>query len=53
MDINYELVRQNRKTVSIQIDNGRVVVKAPVKYPESEIEIFVYKKMKWIKKQSI
>lgn len=48
--MDYQLVRQNRKTLAIQIDSGRVVVKAPMKYPESQIDAFVYKKKKWIEK---
>ena len=48
--MDYQLIRQNRKTLAIQIDDERVVVKAPLKYPESEIDIFLYKKRKWIEK---
>ena len=46
--INYTLVRAKRKTVSIRIRNGSVEVRAPLKYPLSEIDRFVSLKEKWI-----
>lgn len=50
MAIEYEIIFQKRKTVSIQINNGEVIVKAPMKYPKREIQAFVDKKEGWIKK---
>ena len=50
MSIEYELIRSKRKTVSIQIDTGKVIVKAPMRYPQYEITKFVKTKEKWISK---
>jgi predicted metal-dependent hydrolase len=50
MTIDYKIINQKRKTLSIQIDNGEVIVKAPMRYPNREIRAFIDKKEKWIQK---
>ena len=46
-----EIVRSNRKTVGIQIrSDGRVVVRAPMKLPEAELEEIIRKREDWIRK---
>ena len=46
-----EIVRSNRKTVGIQIKpDGRVVVRAPAKLPQGELEEIIRKREDWIRK---
>ena len=50
-NIGYELVRSNRRTVSIQVNGaGDVVVRAPMRLAKREIDKFVVEKADWIKK---
>lgn len=45
----YELIRSNRKTLSIQITaDARLVVRAPLRMPKREIDGFVLQKQSWI-----
>jgi predicted metal-dependent hydrolase len=46
--INFELIRQKRKTISIHIKDNKVVVKAPLYYPADKINAFVQSKENWI-----
>ncbi|MCL2399945.1 MAG: M48 family metallopeptidase [Defluviitaleaceae bacterium] len=46
--IEYSLTHSKRKTVGIYIRDGKVEVRAPLKYPKSEIDQFVASKEKWI-----
>lgn len=47
--IPYELVRSNRKTISLRIaDDGSIVVRAPRRCPRSYIDSFVSSKADWI-----
>jgi len=48
MTVEYKLIRSKRKSVSIHIENGKVIVRAPRIYPVYEIEKFIHKKEKWI-----
>ncbi len=51
MKIPYEIIRSDRKTVAIQIrPGGRVVVRAPRRFPKAEIEKFVAEKENWIRR---
>lgn len=44
-----EIVRSGRKTLAIEIKgDGRVIVRAPVKMPNAEIQRFVQEKAHWI-----
>jgi len=53
--VQYQLIRSNRKTLSIQIDsNASIVIRAPQKLSINKIEEFVNDKSNWIaKKQSL
>ena len=51
MKIEYEVVRSKRRTVGIQIKNGRVTVRAPLRAPTREIERIVEKHLPWIEKR--
>jgi len=46
----YVVVRTNRKTIAIYIRNGQVVVRAPLKMPQADIDHFVTSKAAWINK---
>jgi len=44
----YTLTRSNRKTISIQVRDGAVTVRAPFFCPKSEIDRFILAKSDWI-----
>lgn len=47
----YELIRSNRKTIAIQIKgDGQVVVRAPLRMSNAEVERYVSSKAEWIQK---
>lgn len=49
MDRKIELIRSKRRTLAIQVtSDGRVVVRAPIRYPVSEINRFIGEKADWI-----
>lgn len=51
IDIEIEVRRSNRKTMALEITrDAKVIVRAPVRMPQSEIERFVGEKSDWIKK---
>lgn len=52
MDIPYTLTRSKRQSLSIQIKQGQVMVKAPVGYPVARIEQFLAQKKDWITQHS-
>ena len=48
---NYELIRSNRKTIALQIKgDGRIIVRAPLRMVDRDIQRFVASKTEWIKK---
>lgn len=51
MNIKYEIIRSDRRTMAIQIRaDGKVVVRAPKRLPQREIQRFVEEKEQWILK---
>lgn len=46
----YEIIRSNRKTISLQIKGGNLIVRAPVRATKKEIDAFVKKHEGWISK---
>lgn len=46
--IPYTLIRAKIKNLYIQIKEGKVIVKAPIRLKETYIQEFVHKKSKWI-----
>ena len=47
--MNYEIIRNRRKTISISIDRyGNISVKAPYNTPEAQIQQFIDRKQHWI-----
>ena len=50
--MEYKLYREKRRTISLRVlQNGEVVVKAPMKAPKTIIENFIIAKRTWIEKQ--
>ena len=51
MNIQYTLIRTNRKSIGIRIsDTGEVIVRAPRRTPVQEIEAVLVKHTEWIEK---
>lgn len=49
--MEYKLVRSKRKTLSIEInENCEIIIRAPLKMSEHEIEKFILEKLDWIRK---
>lgn len=48
--MEYELIRSKRKTLAVQITpDGRVIVRAPLRYPQREIDRFLKERADWIR----
>lgn len=47
----YLLIRSRRKTLSVSIDNNKVIVRAPQRAPAAWIEEFLLQKQEWIELQ--
>ncbi len=45
-----EVIRSRRKTLSMQIRDGRVLIRAPLRTPEAEIRQFLEKHRQWLEK---
>ena len=51
MELNYTVIRSDRKTLSLQIKaDGTILVRSPRRYPQQEIQKFVESKSQWILK---
>jgi len=50
MDISYRIVRSNRKTISIEINEKGLTIRAPKKASDKEIKSFIMKNEQWIVK---
>ncbi len=48
--IEYTLIRSSRKTLGMQIKDGKVIVRAPMRLPKREIDAFVQKHEDWAEK---
>ena len=46
----YTLIRTRRKTLGLQIKDGKVIVRAPMRLPKATIDAFVVKHEDWIVK---
>ena len=46
----YTLIRARRKTLGLQIKDGKVIVRAPMRLPKATIDAFVVKHESWIVK---
>jgi len=48
--ISYQLIRSRRKTLGMEIRDGQVIVRAPLRCPRPEINHFVLAHKTWIRK---
>lgn len=46
----YEIIRSNRRTMALEVRDGRVLVRAPQRIPHTRIEAFVQEHEAWIEK---
>ncbi|MCS5591963.1 MAG: M48 family metallopeptidase [Gammaproteobacteria bacterium] len=50
--MNYQIIRSKRKTLSLQINqNAELIIRAPLRLPEKDIQAFVVEKSSWISKK--
>ena len=49
-NINYKVIRSNRKTLALQIRDGSVIVRAPYLMSDPDIQKFVLKNADWVRK---
>ncbi|MCV6599116.1 MAG: M48 family metallopeptidase [Alphaproteobacteria bacterium] len=50
MNIDYKIYKSSRKTLSIKVQNGEVIVKAPLKCSDKMIADLIQEKQSWINK---
>ena len=48
--MDYTTIKSNRKTLSLEIKNDKLIVRAPISVTDEEINAFVTKHTKWIEK---
>ena len=49
--VEYKVIRSNRRTIGLEVKgDGQVIVRAPIKLAESEIQRFIEQHEDWIKK---
>ena len=53
MEYRYKIIRSARRTLSATIKDGIVIVRAPMRLPESEIIDFLRKHENWIQKNLV
>lgn len=46
----YEIIRSNRRTLALEVRDGRVLVRAPQRLPRARIDTFVREHAAWIEK---
>ena len=49
--IEYQIIRSKRKTLSLEVRDGNLLVRAPLRVTNAEIELFVSRHRVWIDKQ--
>ena len=49
--MKYEIIRSGRKTVAIQVKDGKIIVRAPLRATLAEIDKVVIENSAWIEKQ--
>ncbi|MBQ9080606.1 MAG: M48 family metallopeptidase [Clostridia bacterium] len=49
--MKYQIIRSNRKTVAIQVKGEQVIVRAPLRVRDADIQKFVTEHSAWIEKQ--
>ena len=48
-DMEYEIIRSSRRTMGLEIKNGRIIVRAPLRASDRSIRTFVRDHEKWIR----
>ena len=48
--MDYKIIKSKRKTLALQIRGGELIVRAPLKMSEREIEKFVNEHSSWVEK---
>ncbi len=51
--MDYKLIRSKRKTISLELKNGEVIVRAPNRMAKRDIELFVDKHADWIERHRV
>lgn len=46
----YEIIRSNRRTLALEVRDGRVLVRSPQRLPRAQIDAFVQRHAAWIEK---
>ena len=49
-DVKVNIIRSNRKTLSIQLKSGEIIARAPLRMQDKEIYSFIESKKSWIEK---
>ena len=49
-DVKVNIIRSNRKTLSIQLKSGEIIARAPLRMKDKEIYSFIESKKSWIEK---
>ena len=49
-DLRITIIRSDRKTLSVQIKNGELIARAPLRMKEKDIYAFIDSKKTWIEK---
>lgn len=49
--MEYEIIRSRRRTLSLQVKNNTVTVRAPLRTSDAEIRLFLEKHRAWLEKQ--
>lgn len=50
MEYKYQLIRSNRKTISLELKDGELIVRAPLRTTRQEADDFVERHKSWIEK---
>ena len=51
--MRYELLRSDRKTLALTVDReGRVIARAPLHMPVSQVEAFIREKQGWFRQRA-
>ena len=54
MKLEYTVIRSNRRTIGLEVKpDGQVIVRVPIRLPDSEICKFVHKHEEWIQKHQV
>lgn len=49
-DVKVNIIRSNRKTLSVQLKSGEIIARAPLRMKDKEIYSFIESKKSWIEK---